>query len=97
VSDFVLDHTMMRVGDLEESLDWYQSHLDYVEHARWEADTFTNVYLGPENPGEDGAFLELTENHDTDEYDNGDAFGHIAVRVEDVFDAYEELLDAGSR
>jgi lactoylglutathione lyase len=95
MSDFVLDHVMMRVGDLDASLDWYGEHLDYVEHARWEAETFTNVYLGPEDPGEDGALLELTYNHDTAEYDNGDAFGHIAVRVDDVFDAYEELLDAG--
>jgi lactoylglutathione lyase len=95
MSEFGLDHVMMRVGDLEESLDWYQSHLDYVEYARWEAETFTNVYLGPEDVHEEGALLELTENHDTDEYDLGDAWGHIAVRVEDVYEAYEELMDAG--
>jgi lactoylglutathione lyase len=95
MSEFVLDHVMMRVGDLDESLSWYQSHLDYVEYARWEAETFTNVYLGPDDVHEDGALLELTYNHDTSEYDLGDAWGHIAVRVEDVYDAYEELMDAG--
>ncbi|GAA0290060.1 VOC family protein [Halarchaeum salinum] len=94
-SDYVLDHVMMRVGDLEESLEWYQSHLDYVEYGRWEADTFTNVYLGPEDRQDEDAVLELTYNHDTSEYDMGDAWGHIAVRVEDVFEAYEALMDAG--
>ncbi|AAG19505.1 MULTISPECIES: VOC family protein [Halobacterium] len=92
---FTLDHVMMRVGDLDASLDWYGDHMGYVEHARWEADTFTNVYIGPEDPADDAALLELTYNHDTADYDNGDAFGHIAVRVDDVSDAYEELLAGG--
>ena len=90
-----LDHTMMRVEDLEASLDWYQEYLDYEEKSRWEADTFTNVFLGPEDSHEEGALLELTYNHDGRTYTHGDAWGHIAVRVEDVYDAYEELMDAG--
>jgi len=88
-----LDHTMIRVEDLAASLDWYGDHLDYVEHGRWEADTFTIVYVGPEDVGDDGALLELTYNHDGRSYEMGDAWGHIAVRVEDVYDAYEELMD----
>ncbi|MFD1646029.1 VOC family protein [Haloarchaeobius litoreus] len=90
-----LDHTMMRVEDLDASLDWYTTHLDYEEKGRWEADTFTNVFLGPEDVHEEGALLELTYNHDGRSYDHGDAWGHIAVRVEDVYDAYEELMDEG--
>jgi lactoylglutathione lyase len=90
-----LDHVMMRVEDLEETLDWYQGHLDYEEKGRWEADTFTNVYLGPEDLHEEGAVLELTYNHDDRTYEMGDAWGHIAVRVEDVYDAYEQLMDEG--
>ena len=93
--DATLDHTMMRVYDLEESLDWYTTHLDYEEKGRWEADTFTNVFLGPENVHEEGALLELTYNYDGREYTMGDAWGHIAVRVEDVEAAYEELMDKG--
>ena len=93
--DGVLDHAMIRVEDLDETLDWYESHLDYEEKGRWEADTFTNVYLGPEELHEQGARLEITHNHDDREYELGDAWGHIAVRVEDVYDAYEELLDEG--
>ncbi|WP_224269702.1 VOC family protein [Haloprofundus salinisoli] len=93
----VLDHTMIRVGDLEESLEWYKTNLDYEEKDRWEADTFTNVYIGPEEMHEEGAMLELTENHDTDEYDVGDAWGHIAVRVPEgeLEAAYQELMDNG--
>jgi lactoylglutathione lyase len=91
----IFDHVMMRVYDLEESLDWYTTHLDYEEKGRWEADTFTNVFLGPEDVHGDGALLELTYNHDGRTYDMGDAWGHIAVCVEDVHDAYYELMDEG--
>ena len=90
-----LDHTMMRVEDLDASLDWYQDYLEYEEKGRWEADTFTNVFLGPEDVHEEGALLELTCNHDGRSYTHGDAWGHIAVRVEDVYDAYEELMNEG--
>ena len=93
--DATLDHTMMRVYDLEESLDWYRTHLDYEEKGRREADTFTNVFLGPADVHEEGALLELTYNHDGREYTMGDAWGHIAVRVEDVEEAYYELMDGG--
>ncbi|WP_436910093.1 VOC family protein [Halosimplex marinum] len=93
--DGTLDHTMMRVEDLDESLDWYTTHLDYEEKGRWEADTFTNVFLGPEDVHDDGALLELTYNHDGRSYTMGDGWGHIAVRVEDVHDAYYELMDEG--
>ncbi|WP_338741978.1 VOC family protein [Haloplanus salilacus] len=90
-----LDHVMMRVADLDDSLDWYRSHLDYEEKDRWEAEDFTIVYLGPEEMHEEGAMLELTHNHDGSPEEMGDAWGHIAVRVEDVYDAYAELMDAG--
>jgi lactoylglutathione lyase len=93
--DAVLDHVMMRVEDLDESLDWYTTHLDYEEKGRWEADTFTNVFLGPEDIHENGALLELTYNHDGRSYTMGDAWGHVAVRVEDVHGAYYELRDEG--
>jgi lactoylglutathione lyase len=90
-----LDHTMMRVEDLEASLEWYTTHLEYEEKGRWEADTFTNVFLGPEDVHDAGALLELTYNHDGRSYELGDAWGHVAVRVEDVHDAYYELMDEG--
>ena len=90
-----LDHTMMRVEDLEASLEWYQEYLEYEELGRFEGDTFTNVFLQAPDAHEEGAMLELTYNHDGRSYEMGDAWGHIAVRCEDVYDAYEELLDKG--
>ncbi|SEH39708.1 lactoylglutathione lyase [Halopenitus malekzadehii] len=93
----LLDHVMIRVENLEESLEWYQSNFGYEEKGRWEADTFTNVYLGPEDVHADGALLELTYNHDDRSYEMGDAWGHIAVRVPEdgLQDAYDELLANG--
>ena len=91
----LLDHTMVRVEDLEASLEWYTTHLDYEELDRWEADTFTNVFLQPADAHEDSAYLELTYNHDGRTYTMGDAWGHLAVRVRDVADAYDQLLDEG--
>jgi len=93
----VLDHTMMRVEDLEESVDWYTTHLDYEEKGRMEADTFTNVFLSPEDLHEQGAVLELTYNHDGRSYDVGDAWGHVAVRVpeDELQSSYDGLMDEG--
>ncbi|MFC7231421.1 VOC family protein [Saliphagus sp. GCM10025308] len=95
--DATLDHVMLRVEDLEESLEWYGTHFDYEEKGRWEADTFTNVYLGPEDDHEDGAVLELTYNHDDRSYEVGDAWGHIAVRVpeDELESSYQQLMDEG--
>jgi lactoylglutathione lyase len=92
-----LDHVMIRVEDLDESLAWYQDHFGYEEKGRWEADTFTNVFLGPEGMHEDGAKLELTYNHDGRTYEMGDAWGHIAVRVPEgeLEERYQELMDGG--
>lgn len=89
------DHTMVRVEDLETAVDWYSEHLNYEEKGRSEAETFTLSFLGPENIHDAGALLELTYNHDGRSYDMGDGWGHIAVRVDDVFEAYEQLMDDG--
>jgi len=94
--DGTLDHTMIRVADLERSLDWYRTHLDYEAKDRHEGDGFTIVYLGPEEMHEDGAMLEITHNEgETPEL--GDAWGHIAVRVPEgeLEAAYQRLLDEG--
>jgi len=93
--DGTLDHTMIRVADLDESLEWYGTNLGYEEKDRYEGDGFTIVYMGPEEMHEDGALLELTHNEGDDDHEMGDAWGHIAVRVEDVEAAYYELMDNG--
>jgi lactoylglutathione lyase len=93
--DASLDHTMMRVEDLEESVGWYTDHLGYEEKSRNAHDSFTLVFLGPEDGHEEAATLELTYNHDGRTYEDGDSWGHIAVRTEDVEAAYEELMESG--
>ena len=93
--DGTLDHTMIRVADLDESLEWYGTNLDYEEKGRYEGDGFTIVYMGPEEMHDDGALLELTHNEGDDDHEMGDAWGHVAVRVEDVEEAYDELMDNG--
>ncbi|MDX1747702.1 MAG: VOC family protein, partial [Halobacteriales archaeon] len=90
--DGVLDHTMIRVEDLEESLEWYTTHLDYEEKRRVEHDTFTLVFVGPEDVHDQGALLELTYNYDGRSYEFGDAWGHIAVRANDLESYWGELM-----
>jgi len=93
----LFDHVMLRVSDLDESVEWYQTHLDYEQKDRHEGDGFTIVYLGPEDMHEDGAMLELTSNHGEDVDEVGDAWGHIAVRVPEgeLESHYQQLMDEG--
>ncbi len=93
----ILDHTMMRVEDLETAVDWYTTHFDWEEKRRDVNDTFTLSFLGPKDMHEDGAVLELTYNHDGRSYTMGDAWGHIAVRVPEgeLEAAYEQLMTEG--
>jgi len=92
-----LDHTMLRVEDLDRSIRWYGDHFGYEEVGRWEADTFTNVFLQAPDAHEAGATLELTYNHDDRTYDFGDSWGHIAVRVPEdkLQSSYEQLMAEG--
>ncbi|MFB6086555.1 MAG: VOC family protein [Halodesulfurarchaeum sp.] len=92
----ILDHVMIRVADLQESLDWYRTHLEYEEKDRYEGEDFTIVYLGPEDMHPDGAMLELTHN-EGETPGIGDAWGHVAVRVPEgeLESAYQQLLSGG--
>ena len=88
-------HTMVRVADLEKSLDFYCNKLGLVEQRRVdvEAGRFTLVFLSA--PGDDEAQVELTHNWDPEELDEGRNFGHLAYRVEDIYATCQKLLDAG--
>ncbi|MFP4530088.1 MAG: VOC family protein [Halodesulfurarchaeum sp.] len=92
----ILDHVMVRVADLETSLEWYRTHLQYEEKDRYEGEDFTIVYLGPAAMHPDGAMLELTHN-EGETPAIGDAWGHVAVRVPEgeLESAYQQLLDGG--
>lgn len=94
-----MDHVMIRVEDKEESLQWYQEKFGWVVHEEFHEESFDIFFIGPEDAGEDGTFLELTYNHpDEDgprEYEMGNAWGHFGIVVDDVYEAYEELMERG--
>ena len=88
-------HTMVRVTDLEASLDFYCNKLGLVELKRYdsEAGRFTLVFLAA--PGDEEAQVELTHNWDPEEYGEGRNFGHLAYRVDDIYALCQKLMDAG--
>ncbi|GAA4825853.1 lactoylglutathione lyase [Marinicella pacifica] len=88
-------HTMVRVSDLEESLDFYVKHLGLVESHRKEVEAgrFTLVFLHA--PGDEDAQIELTYNWDGGDYDEGRNFGHLAYEVDDIYEICQRLMDAG--
>lgn len=96
-------HTMVRVADLDESLDFYCNKLGLVEISRRdvEAGRFTLVFLAaPEDErrarSDDRApMLELTYNWDPEDYTGGRNFGHLAFRVDDIYALCQSLQDAG--
>ena len=87
-------HTMVRVSDLEASLDFYCEKLGLVERRRVdvEAGRFTLVFLSA--PGED-AMVELTWNWDPEPLSGGRNFGHLAYEVDDLYALCQRLMDGG--
>ena len=95
-------HTMVRVRDIDQSLDFYCNKLGLVEVARTEVEAgrFTLVFLAA--PGDEerarehkAPTVELTYNWDPEEYSGGRNFGHLAYRVEDIYATCERLRSAG--
>ena len=88
-------HTMVRVNDVDTSLDFYCNKLGLVELRRREDETgrFTLIFLAA--PGDEEAQLELTYNWDSEEYDEGRNFGHLAYQVDDIYAACQKLMDGG--
>ena len=83
-------HTMVRVTDLDQSLDFYCNKLGLVELRRHvsERGRFTLVFLAA--PGDDEAQVELTWNWDPEQYTMGRAFGHLAYEVDDIYATVRE-------
>ncbi len=95
-------HTMVRVKDLEESLDFYCNKLGLVQTRRmdFEEGRFSLIYLSaPQDreqaQSEQSPELELTYNWDTEEYNSGRNFGHLAFEVDDIYAICQQLLDKG--
>lgn len=85
-------HTMIRVGDLQRSIDFYTQVLGMrlLRRNDYPSGRFTNAFVGYDEETR-AAVLELTHNWDTSAYDHGNAFGHIAVEVDDAYRACEEV------
>ena len=88
-------HRMVRVPDLDTSLNFYWTQLGLVELRRIdnEKGRFTLVFLAA--PGDEDAQVELTHNWDPEEYGEGRNFGHLAYRVDDIYALCQKLMDAG--
>ena len=88
-------HTMVRVADVDASIDFYCNKLGMIEKRRKDvpAGKFTLIFLAaPETPD---AELELTYNWEPEEYDEGRNFGHLAFRVDNIYDTCQRLVAAG--
>ena len=95
-------HTMVRISDIDASLDFYCNKLGMVETDRYESEQgrFTLVFLcAPDDAerakAERSPELELTYNWDPQDYDGGRNFGHLAFRVDNIYDTCQRLIDGG--
>ena len=88
-------HTMVRVSDLDQSIDFYCNKLGLEELRRYDSEKgrFTLVFLAA--PGDSDAQVELTYNWDPEAYGEGRNFGHLAYRVDDIYALCQKLMDAG--
>ncbi len=88
-------HTMLRVKDLDASLDFFCNKLGLEEQRRHEVPQgrFTLIFLAP--PGQPDAQVELTYNWDPEDYDGGRNFGHLAYEVDDIYALCQKLMDEG--
>ena len=88
-------HTMVRVSNLEESLDFYCNKLGLkkINEKVVEQGRFTLVFLAAQD--DEQAQIELTYNWDPEEYDEGRNFGHIAYAVDNIYTLCQRLMDMG--
>ena len=95
-------HTMIRVGDLDAALDFFCNKLGMAETRRYENEKgrFTLVFLAApldlsQAKEQSAPVLELTYNWDENEYTGGRNFGHLAYRVDDIYETCKSLMDKG--
>ncbi|MDH3417338.1 MAG: VOC family protein [Gammaproteobacteria bacterium] len=88
-------HTMVRITDVEKSLDFYCDKLGLTELRRHDSEKgrFTLIFLAA--PGDEDAQVELTYNWDPEEYGEGRNFGHLAYRVDNIYALCQKLMDGG--
>jgi lactoylglutathione lyase len=90
-------HTMIRVTNLEKALHFYTEALGFRVESRqdYEKDRFSLVFLRSQDDSEDGPMIELTHNWDVKSYVRGDAYGHMAYRVDSIEDIQNRLKQNG--
>jgi lactoylglutathione lyase len=95
-------HTMIRISDIEKSLDFFCNKLGLKEVERYtsEAGRYTLIFLAaPDDQGsaksERAPLVELTYNWDPEQYTGGRNFGHLAYAVDDIYEVCQRLADAG--
>jgi len=91
-------HTMLRVGDLDRSIKFYTEVLGMklLRKKDYPDGKFTLAFIGYGDESE-STVIELTYNWGTDSYDLGTGYGHIALEVDDVYDAAEEIRKRGGK
>ena len=90
-------HTMVRVKDIDSSLDFYCNKLGLKEIRRRESEKgrFTLIFLGAENSDDKTGLLELTYNWDPEDYTGGRNFGHLAYSVNNIYETCDYLMKNG--
>ena len=91
-------HTMLRVVDLQKSIQFYTTilRMSLLRQKDYPDGKFTLAFLGYGNESKQ-TVIELTHNWDTKNYDMGNAFGHIAIEVDDVYEACESMKQSGGK
>ena len=90
-------HTMVRVENIEDSLDFYCNKLGLKEIRRREDEKgkYTLIFLGAENSDDKHALLELTYNWGPENYTGGRNFGHLAYSVQNIYETCDNLMKKG--
>ena len=91
-------HTMIRVVDLQRSIDFYTQVLGMrlLRKSDYPGGRFTNAFVGYDDESR-AAVLELTHNWDTKGYEMGNAYGHVAIEVDDAYRACDEVRTRGGK
>lgn len=91
-------HTMIRTGDLDRSIDFYTKvmGMKVLRRSEYPDGKFTLVFIGYGEESEQ-AVLELTYNWGVDHYDIGTGYGHVAIEVDDVYAACDEIKRRGGK
>ena len=91
-------HTMLRVGNLEQSIEFYTAVLGMklLRQKDYPDGKFTLAFVGY-GPESENSVIELTYNWDTTRYDLGDGYGHIALEVDDVYQACDDIRERGGK